>query len=94
MDHLAEMYLTLKEEDMWSGLWQKHAKYRETSIALAYEQQGYFEQALGAYELALGKGRQDYATTPAPLSLVSEERLWERQWIRYCISTEKIQQFS
>lgn len=82
MDHLAEMYSALKEEDMWCGLWQKHAKYRETSIALAYEQQGFFEQALGAYELALGKGRQDYANSPAPLSMISEERLWEKQWIR------------
>lgn len=82
MDHLAEMYSALREEDMWCGLWQKHAKYRETSIALAYEQQGFFEQALGAYELALGKGRQDYSNTPAPLSMISEERLWEKQWIR------------
>lgn len=30
---------------MWSGLWQKHARYRETTVAIAYEQQGFFEQA-------------------------------------------------
>ena len=76
------MYCQLKEEDMWCALWQKHARYKETSIALAYEQQGFFEQALGAWELALGKGRQDYANSPAPLNLLQEERLWERQWIR------------
>jgi len=50
-DALAEMYSNLKEEDMWAGVWQKKAKYNETSIAIAYEQQGFFEQAQGAYEL-------------------------------------------
>lgn len=39
------MYELLQEEDMWSGLWQKHARYRETNVAIAYEQQGFFEQA-------------------------------------------------
>lgn len=39
------MYELLQEEDMWSGLWLKHARYRETNIAIAYEQQGFFEQA-------------------------------------------------
>jgi len=29
------MYKQLKEEDMWVGLWQKHAQYRETKVALA-----------------------------------------------------------
>lgn len=76
------MYCQLKEEDMWCALWQKHARYKETCIALAYEQQGFFEQALGAWELALGKGRHDYTNTPAPISMIQEERLWEKQWIR------------
>ena len=40
MDALSEMYSLLKEEDMWAGLWQKKAKYQETNIAIAYEQQG------------------------------------------------------
>uniref|UniRef100_A0A146L0J1 Transformation/transcription domain-associated protein n=6 Tax=Lygus hesperus TaxID=30085 RepID=A0A146L0J1_LYGHE len=82
VEYLAEMYSQLKEEDMWCALWQKNARYKETSIALAYEQQGYFEQAQGAYELALGKGRQDFSNGPAPISLLAEERLWEKQWIR------------
>ena len=47
MDALSEMYSLLKEEDMWAGLWQKKGKYQETNIAIAYEQQGYFEQAQG-----------------------------------------------
>ena len=45
------------------------AKYSQTNIALAYEQQGFFEQAQGAYELTTNKMRADYATTPAPASL-------------------------
>lgn len=47
------MYELLQEEDMWSGLWQKHARYRETNVAIAYEQQGFFEQAQVCYWLAL-----------------------------------------
>ncbi|XP_065219244.1 transformation/transcription domain-associated protein isoform X2 [Planococcus citri] len=82
IDSLADMYSALCEEDMWCGLWQKHAKHPETIIALTYEQQGFFEQALGAYELVLGKARQTYANMPSPISLVSEQRLWEKQWIR------------
>lgn len=42
---LSDMYELLQEEDMWSGLWLKCAKYRETNIAIAYEQQGFYEQA-------------------------------------------------
>jgi phosphatidylinositol kinase/protein kinase (PI-3 family) len=45
LDSLSDMYELLQEEDMWSGLWQKHARYRETNVAIAYEQQGFFEQA-------------------------------------------------
>lgn len=44
-DSLSDMYELLQEEDMWSGLWQKHARYRETNVAIAFEQQGFFEQA-------------------------------------------------
>lgn len=45
MDSLSDMYELLQEEDMWSGLWQKHARYRDTNLAIAYEQQGFYEQA-------------------------------------------------
>ncbi|XP_015785730.1 transformation/transcription domain-associated protein [Tetranychus urticae] len=81
-DSLAEIYETLKEEDLWAGLWQKRAKYQETLIGIAYEQQGFFEQAQGAFELAMTKARNDYNTNPAPLSLQGEYRLWEKHWIR------------
>ena len=69
MDALSEMYNLLKEEDMWAGLWQKKAEYQETNIAIAYEQQGYFEQAQGAYELAMSKYRNDYNNGASPTTL-------------------------
>uniref|UniRef100_A0A0K2TN82 Transformation/transcription domainassociated proteinlike [Nasonia vitripennis] n=1 Tax=Lepeophtheirus salmonis TaxID=72036 RepID=A0A0K2TN82_LEPSM len=81
-DALSEMYSLLKEEDMWAGLWQKKAKYTETNIAIAYEQQGYFEQAQGAFELAMTKYRNDYGMTPSPVSISQEVRLWEDHWLR------------
>ena len=83
VEALAEMYSLLKEEDMWAALWQRHkAKYAETGISLAYAQQGYFDQAQGAVELAMTKGRQDHASSPAPYALQAEYRLWEDFWIR------------
>ncbi|XP_014255602.1 transformation/transcription domain-associated protein [Cimex lectularius] len=82
VEYLAEMYSQLREEDMWCALWQKHARYKETCVALAYEQQGFFDQALSCYELAISKGRQDYTSSPAPISLLAEQKLWEKQWIR------------
>ena len=69
MDALSEMYSLLKEEDLWSGLWQKKAKYPETNIAIAYEQQGYFEQAQGAYELAMTKFRDEYNGQASPIGI-------------------------
>ena len=47
VDGLSEIYETLREEDLWAGLWQKRAKYPETLVGIAYEQQGFFEQAQG-----------------------------------------------
>ncbi|KAF0288488.1 Transformation/transcription domain-associated protein [Amphibalanus amphitrite] len=84
LESLCELYKLLREEDLWIGLWQKMAKYSQTNIALAYEQQGFFEQAQGAYELTTSKMRADYATTPAPASLQQEMLLVEEQWIRCC----------
>lgn len=82
LDSLSDMYSLLCEEDMWSGLWQKHALYKETLQATALEQQGFFEQAQGAYELAMTKFKQDYVTTPAPFKAQREALLWENHWIR------------
>lgn len=55
-------------------MWQRRAHLPETIIAVAYEQQGFFEQAQGTYELAMTKVRQEFANTPAPISLQSEYR--------------------
>ena len=82
LDALSEMYSLLKEEDLWAGLWQKKAKYSETNVAIAYEQQGYFEQAQGAYELAMAKYKNDYNSTPSPMSMQQEVKLWENHWLR------------
>eukprot|EP00094_Tigriopus_californicus_P003836 TCALIF_03692-PA protein Name:"Similar to TRRAP Transformation/transcription domain-associated protein (Homo sapiens)" AED:0.01 eAED:0.01 QI:3/1/1/1/1/1/3/160/3083 len=82
MDALAEMYALLREEDLGAGLWQKKAQYQETNIAIAYEQQGYFEQAQGAYELAMTKYRNDHTTQPSSIKIQQEVRLWEEHWIR------------
>ncbi|KAI5754015.1 hypothetical protein M8J77_005069 [Diaphorina citri] len=82
IDQLAEMYSALREEDMWFGLWQKNAKHKETLYALAYEQQGFYEQALKAYEVTIKKGLEEYANSPAPISHNSELRLREKQWLR------------
>jgi transformation/transcription domain-associated protein len=79
LDALSEMYSLLREEDMWAGLWQKKAKYPETSIAIAYEQQGFFEQAQGAYELAMTKFRNDNS---CPTHIQQEVKLWEEHWLR------------
>lgn len=53
LDSLADLYHQMCEEDLWAGLWQKHAHYRETSIAITYEQHGFFEKAQSQYEAAM-----------------------------------------
>ena len=58
------VFSTLKEEDLWSGLWQRRAHLPETIIGVAYEQQGFFEQAQGTYELAMTKVRQEFINCP------------------------------
>ncbi|XP_034936834.1 transformation/transcription domain-associated protein [Chelonus insularis] len=82
LDSLSDMYSLLCEEDMWCGLWQKHAHYKETVQATALEQQGFFEQAQGAYDVAMTKFKQDYITNPAPFKIQREALLWEQHWIR------------
>ena len=45
------MYSLLNEEDMWAGVWQQRCRYPETATAIAYETQGFYEQAQSTYEL-------------------------------------------
>ncbi|XP_049942725.1 transformation/transcription domain-associated protein [Schistocerca serialis cubense] len=82
LDALSDMYSMLSEEDMWAGLWQKHARYRETNIAIMYEQQGFFEHAQGAYEVAMSKVRSDFSGATTPGVVQTEMKLWEDHWIR------------
>ncbi|KAL0894581.1 hypothetical protein ABMA27_013148 [Loxostege sticticalis] len=82
LDSLSDMYELLQEEDMWSGLWQKHARYRETNVAIAYEQQGFFEQAQAAYDIAMAKLKQDYTTNPTSYTMHKECTLWTQHWLK------------
>ncbi|KAL4715075.1 hypothetical protein ACJJTC_012122 [Scirpophaga incertulas] len=82
LDSLSDMYELLQEEDMWSGLWQKHARYRETNVAIAYEQQGFFEQAQAAYDIAMAKLKQDYAANPSSYNMHKECNLWTNHWLK------------
>ncbi|XP_041986434.1 transcription-associated protein 1 isoform X2 [Aricia agestis] len=82
LDSLSDMYELLQEEDMWSGLWQKHARYRETNVAIAYEQQGFFEQAQAAYDIAMGKLKQEYAANPSSYTMHKECTLWTNHWVK------------
>lgn len=81
MDSLSEMYSLLGEEDMWSGIWQKRAQYKETLNAIALQQQGFFEQAQGSYDSAMTKFSQDFVNSPAPFKLHREMMLWEQQYV-------------
>ncbi|XP_028179424.1 transcription-associated protein 1 isoform X3 [Ostrinia furnacalis] len=82
LDSLSDMYELLQEEDMWSGLWQKHARYRETNVAIAYEQQGFFEQAQAAYDIAMAKLKQDYTSNPSSYTMHKECTLWTQHWLK------------
>ncbi|CAG9853589.1 unnamed protein product [Phyllotreta striolata] len=82
LDCLGELYHLLCEEDCWAVLWQRHAHYKETSIAIAYEQHGFFEQAQGAYEAAMAKHKADNNLGPIPAHTQREILLWKDHWIR------------
>lgn len=87
MDALSDLYWNLCEEDLWAGLWQKHAHFKETSMAIAWEQQGYFEQAQATYESAMKllKDEKVMSTPQAQASIQRESALWEKHWIRSVI---------
>ncbi|XP_070565955.1 transformation/transcription domain-associated protein-like isoform X2 [Ptychodera flava] len=82
LDSLSELYELLQEEDMWAGLWQKRCRYPETATAIAYEQQGFFDQAQTAYEMAMSKARTEHNSRPAFPAVFPEYSLWEEHWIR------------
>lgn len=82
LDALSDMYCLLREDDLWAGLWQKRSKFAETTIAISFEQQGHFEKAQGAYELAMSKARSEFATTALATSQIGEVKLWEEHWLK------------
>ncbi|PFH52762.1 hypothetical protein AMATHDRAFT_1809 [Amanita thiersii Skay4041] len=84
-DSLADVYAELAEEDMFYGLWRRRSLHEQTNIALAYEQNGMWEQASNAYEVAQSKARAG----AIPFS-ENEYCLWEDHWI---LSAEKLQQW-
>lgn len=82
-DALAKLYATLKEDDMFYGLWRRRAKYAETIGALSYEQIGLWDKAQQLYETA-----QIRARSGALPYGESEYALWEDHWI---LCSEKLQ---
>ncbi|WPK23814.1 hypothetical protein PUMCH_001060 [Australozyma saopauloensis] len=84
-DALCKLYTTLKEDDMFYGLWRRRAKYAETISALSHEQIGSWQKAQQLYENAQIKARSG----ALPYSQ-SEYSLWEDHWI---LCAEKLQQW-
>ncbi|EDW01948.1 GH20167 [Drosophila grimshawi] len=81
-DSLSKMYSAMHEEDLWAGLWLKFGHYPETNIAISYEQMGFFEEAQGAYDLAMTKFKQDLNSGLINIDVNSELLLWEKHWMR------------
>ncbi|CAK5275625.1 unnamed protein product [Mycena citricolor] len=84
-DSLADVYAELAEEDMFYGLWRHRCLHIDTNIALAFEQNGMWEQASATYEVAQTKAR----TGQIPFT-ESEFCLWEDHWV---LAAEKLQQW-
>ncbi|KAF5387961.1 hypothetical protein D9615_000446 [Tricholomella constricta] len=84
-DSLADVYAELAEDDLFYGVWRRRCLHQETNIAIAFEQNGMWEQASLAYESAQSKARAG----SIPFS-ESEYCLWEDHWI---LSAEKLQQW-
>lgn len=82
-DALAKLYATLKEDDMFYGLWRRRAKYAETISALSFEQLGLWDKAQQLYETAQIKARSGALPYGE-----SEYALWEDHWI---LCSEKLQ---
>lgn len=82
-DAQAKLFATLKEDDMFYGLWRTRAKYSETISALSYEQIGLWDKAQQLYETAQIKARSG----ALPYGQ-SEYALWEDHWV---LCAEKLQ---
>jgi transformation/transcription domain-associated protein len=84
-DSLADVYAELAEDDLFYGLWRRRCLHLETNMALAFEQNGMWEQASTMYESAQARTRAG-----AMAFSESEYCLWEDHWI---LSAEKLQQW-
>ncbi|EGO01921.1 hypothetical protein SERLA73DRAFT_166433 [Serpula lacrymans var. lacrymans S7.3] len=84
-DSLADVYAELAEEDLFYGLWRRRCLHLETNMAIAFEQNGMWEQASNIYENAQNKSRQGSIAFSEP-----EYCLWEDHWM---LSAEKLQQW-
>lgn len=82
-DSLADVYAELAEDDMFYGLWRRRCLHQETNIAIAFEQNGMWEQASNAYESAQARSRAGSIPFSEP-----EYCLWEDHWM---LSAEKLQ---
>ncbi|TFK56003.1 FAT-domain-containing protein [Heliocybe sulcata] len=85
LDSLSEVAAELCEDDVFYGVWRRRAPLPETNIALAFEQNGMWEQASIMYETAQGK------TRAGALAFTEHEYcLWEDHWM---LAAEKLQQW-
>lgn len=84
---ISDMYESLKEEDLWGGLWQKRAKIPETVQAVALEQQGLFNQALSCYERSMLVMSQEVQNTGSfPFGLTTETEVTWKHYLRQYFS--------
>ncbi|EPQ59490.1 hypothetical protein GLOTRDRAFT_136350 [Gloeophyllum trabeum ATCC 11539] len=84
-DSLAEVFAELSEDDLFYGLWRRRSLHSETNIAIAFEQNGMWEQAAVMYETAQSKTRSGAIPFSEP-----EFCLWEDHWM---LAAEKLQQW-
>ncbi|KAJ2091537.1 transcription-associated protein 1 [Coemansia sp. RSA 986] len=82
-DAVAELYTSLSASHYFYGVWKRHCQYKESHIALAYEQLEDWSSAQAAYERAQTKARAGVL----PFS-ESEYCLWESRWVE---TTKRLQ---
>lgn len=83
VESISDILELLREDDMWSGLWQRKSQYDETKHAVLCEQQGLFSQAQEHYEAAMNRQRREFDNTYIlKPGMKSENRVWEKHWIR------------
>ncbi|KAJ2844854.1 transcription-associated protein 1, partial [Coemansia brasiliensis] len=82
-DALTELYTSLSASHYFYGIWKRHCQYKESHIALAYEQLDDWANAQAAYERAQTKARAGVL----PFS-ESEYCLWESRWVE---TTKRLQ---